>query len=157
MISGLRAKQAGAAIDASLLLDLWTTARYVNLLIQEEMAAAGSTGADLALLSEIALHGPLTVTELTELMGDPYMTTSDGVGRLANRREVTKVAHPTDGRSALVTTSKEGMRRAKVGGKAVGRVGAMIEGHLRRSPSAVAAAVRDLRRAVQTAYEEGGQ
>ncbi len=81
------------------------------------------------------------------------MTTSDRVRRLEVAGEITKIPHPDDRRASLLKVSRHGHKRMELGGMVVTRIGRVIDRHLKR-PDSIAAAVRDLRKAVQAAYED---
>ena len=149
----MNATRTTPAIDGSIMIDIWATAQYVSLFIQREMEIEGSTGEGLALLSRIGLSGPMTIREAASAMGEAFMTTSDRVRKLELAGEITKVPHPDDRRASLLSVSRYGHKRMDLGGRVVTRIGRVIDRHLKR-PDSIATAVRDLRKAVQAAYEE---
>ncbi len=149
----MKSTNTAPAMDGSIMIDIWATAQYVSLFIQREMEIEGSTGEGLALLSRIGISGPMTIREAASAMGEAFMTTSDRVRKLELAGEITKMPHPEDRRSSLLALSRHGRKRMDLGGRVVTRIGRVIDRHLKR-PDSIAAAVSDLRMAVQAAYEE---
>jgi DNA-binding MarR family transcriptional regulator len=146
-------RRAAPAIDPGLLIEIWAAAQYVDLLVQDAMAAAGSTGARLATLARIG-QGPVTVSELAASMGQAFMTASDAVRQLAARGEVAITPHPTDGRSKLVGVTEAGRERLRVSTRPLLSVGRAIDDALDGDPAAVRSTILDLRRAVQSVYDD---
>ena len=141
------------AIDPGLLIEIWAAAQYVDLLVQDAMAAAGSTGERLAMLARIDQR-PVTVSELAASMGQAFMTVSDAVRQLAAQGEVVITPHPTDGRSKLVSVTEAGRRRVRLEQPAVAGRGREIDAALAGDPSGVRSTILDLRRALQLVHDE---
>src|SRR4051812_40575756 len=80
-------------------------------LIAARLAAAGVSDEQFALLSKLAVEGPVTTTALATEMGVPFTTLADALGRLDARGEISKVPNPRDQRSHLVELSPRGWKR----------------------------------------------
>jgi DNA-binding MarR family transcriptional regulator len=145
-------RPAGPAIDPGLLIEIWAAAQYVDLLVQEAMAAAGSTGERLATLARIG-QGPITLSELAAAMGQPFMTVSDAVRQLAAWGEVAITPHPSDGRSKLISVTAAGRARLRQSAEPLLAVGRAIDEALESDPRAIRASLLDLRRALESVYD----
>ena len=103
-------------------------------------AGAGSL-ADLDGLRAIAAHDSARVHEVSRTLGITIGAASKLVDRLERAGLATRRAHPTDGRSSIVSLTASGeARRAE--GEAV--VGAAVDAHLAGSGVDAAAIVRSL-------------
>ena len=141
-------RRGGPAIDPAMLIEIWAAAQYVDLLVQEAMSAAGSTGERLATLARIG-QGPITLSELAAAMGQPFMTVSDAVRQLASWGEVDITPHPSDGRSKLVSVTAAGRERLRCSAEPLLAVGRAIDDALEGNPRAIRASLLDLRRALE--------
>ena len=93
-------------------LDLWTTGHLGERLAAGELAARGIDGEQLVVLLRLgAEQRPVTQTELAAAIGVPFSTMTHALARLAERGEVERVPHPTDGRAQLVRLTRKGERR----------------------------------------------
>jgi DNA-binding MarR family transcriptional regulator len=90
----------------------------------------------------------MTTSELADLLGQAFMTTSDQVDRLEARREVRRVPNPADGRSRLIAVTTRGHRRLRASGPHIRALAQAIAERLETGVPAVRAAVADLRRAI---------
>lgn len=152
-ITAKAGRRTAPAIDPGLLIEIWAAAQYVDLLVQDAMAAAGSTGERLAMLARIDQR-PVTVSELAASMGQAFMTVSDAVRQLAAQGEVAITPHPTDGRSKLVSVTEAGRRRVRLSSRPLLAVGREIDAALAGDPSSVRSTILDLRRALQLVHDE---
>lgn len=152
--TGSKRGARGATAAQLDLIELWAIGQYVDGLVRGELRRRGLSGESLALLGHLAGQGPCTTRELSAALGQAFMTVSDQLDKLEAAGEVRRIDHPSDRRSKLVVLTPAGERRARAGGPHVRRVADAIVSRLRGDPGRVADAARDLRRAVQAAFEE---
>jgi DNA-binding MarR family transcriptional regulator len=96
-----------------LFVELWSTARHSVRLVAELLAQEGVGDDELACLLQLAASdGGLTITEVADAMGVPFMSASDAVGRLERAGDAERLPHPSDGRSSLIRLTRAGSRRA---------------------------------------------
>jgi DNA-binding MarR family transcriptional regulator len=135
----------------TVLLQLWTAAHMAERLVAEHLERLGVSDEQFALLSRIALDGPVTPTALAAQMGVPLTTLADAVRRLDARGEIERLPNPEDGRSHLLTLSAAGCARVQAARPAV--VGSVedVRKHLELPLEDVDAAMEDLHRSLQQA------
>ena len=90
----------------------------------------------------------MTTSELADLLGQAFMTTSDQVDRLEAGREVRRISNPADGRSKLIERTARGRRRLRASGPHIRMLANAIAERLETGLPAVRAALADLRRAI---------
>ena len=129
------------------LVQLWALGQSIDRLVQDELRRRGASGTLLAVLAA-ASPGPMTTSELADLLGQAFMTTSDQVDRLESRREVRRVPNPADGRSRLIEVTPRGHRRLRASGPHIRMLANAIAERLETGLPAVRAALEDLRRAI---------
>jgi DNA-binding MarR family transcriptional regulator len=130
------------------LVDLWALGQSVDRLVQDELRRHGSSGSLLAVLAAAA-RGPMTTSEIADVLGQAFMTTSDQLDRLDALGEVRRVPNPADGRSRLIEVTARGHRRLRATGPHIRALERAIGQRLERSMTGVSAAVADLRRAIE--------
>jgi DNA-binding MarR family transcriptional regulator len=135
----------------TVLLQLWTAAHMAERLVAEHLERLGVSDEQFALLSRIALDGPVTPTALAAQMGVPLTTLADAVRRLDARGEIERLPNPEDGRSHLLTLSAAGRARVQAARPAV--VGSVedVRKHLELPLEEVDAAMDDLHRSLEQA------
>ena len=129
------------------LVELWALGQSIDRLVQDELRRQGASGTLLAVLAA-ASRGPMTTSELADLLGQAFMTTSDHVDRLEARREVRRIPNPEDGRSRLIEVTPRGHRRLRASGPHIRMLANAIAERLETGLPAVRATVADLRRAI---------
>jgi DNA-binding MarR family transcriptional regulator len=130
------------------LVDLWALGQAVDRLVQDELRRHGSSGSLLAILAAAARR-PMTTSEIADVLGQAFMTTSDQLDRLEAAGEVRRVPNPADGRSRLVEVTGRGRRRLRATGPHVRALERAIAERLEARVAEVRAAVDDLRRAIE--------
>jgi DNA-binding MarR family transcriptional regulator len=125
-------------------------------LIAARMAAAGVSDEQFALLSRLAVEGPVTTTRLADEMGVPFTTLADALARLDARGEITRVPNPRDQRSHLVELSELGWERIDAAQPALKSALTTVRKRL-VAPADVDAALEDLRSALQDARAAEGR
>ena len=136
------------------LIELWAIGQYVDGLVRGELRRRGLSGELLALLAHLHRQGPRTTRELSSALGQAFMTVSDHLDKLERAEEIERIEHPKDRRSRLVVLTAKGRRRVEQGSPHVRTVTDAIDRHLSSDAARVSEAVRDLRQAVQAAFEE---
>jgi DNA-binding MarR family transcriptional regulator len=119
-----------------LFVELWSTARHSVRLVAELLAREGVGDDELACLLQLAASsGGLTITELADAMGVPFMSASDAVGRLERAGDAERIPHPSDGRSSLIRLTKAGARRAQAAAALLDRLARSLTGAAGTSPA----------------------
>ena len=136
---------------STVLLQLWTAAHMAERLVAEHMERVGVSDEQFALLSRIALDGPVTPTVLAAEMGVPPTTLADAVRRLDERGEIERLPNPADGRSHLLTLSPAGRERVEAAAPAVRSALEELRAHLGVPPEEVEAAMEELHRSLRAA------
>ena len=136
---------------ASILLDAWTAAQRVDLLITSELTAAGVWTPHFALLSMICINEPITPTELAAMMGLRPTTTSDYVQRLVDLGHVERTPNPEDGRSYLLTVTEPGWRAYEQANAPARKALAEVERQLERPLEEIQEGIKELIRALDGA------
>jgi DNA-binding MarR family transcriptional regulator len=137
--------------DAALLQELYSAAVLVELLVGEELEAAGVAPQLFSFLGWIALLEPVSPGALAAETGMPPTTIRDYVRRLRERGDVRKQPNPADGRSYHLVLTAQGRRLVERGGPAVAAAFARLEPGLERPAREHLAAVEELRRALKVA------
>jgi DNA-binding MarR family transcriptional regulator len=73
------------------------------------MADAGLRSDDFAIYSAVLATGPLTISQLAQMLGMPLTTVSDYVRAMATRGHALRLRNPADSRSYLVSLTEEGI------------------------------------------------
>ena len=94
--------------NRQLFLKAATTTQYVSRIVERELEPVGVPAYLLALLTHVRDHAPVSPTTISAASGVPMTTLRDNVQRLVDRRLVRRSAHPTDGRSYLLSLTPRG-------------------------------------------------
>lgn len=116
--------------------------------MQDELRRHGSSGALLAILAAAA-RGPVTTSELADVLGQAFMTTSDQLDRLERAGEIRRVPNPDDGRSRHIEVTAAGRRRLLATGPYIHALEQAIAERLEAPAAEVGSALADLRRAIE--------
>jgi DNA-binding MarR family transcriptional regulator len=127
----------------------------VDRLVQDELRRHGSSGSLLAILAAAA-RGPMTTSELADVLGQAFMTTSGQVDRLEAAGEVRRIPNPADGRSRLIEVTARGHARLRATGPSIRVLERTIAERLETSLAGVNTALADLRRAIELATSDLG-
>ena len=123
-----------------LFVELWSTARRSVRLVAELLAQEGVGDDELACLLQLAASPEgLTITEIAEVMGVPFMSASDAVGRLERAGDVERSPHPSDGRSVLILLTPAGSERAQAAAALLDRLARSLTRRARTSPASARA------------------
>jgi DNA-binding MarR family transcriptional regulator len=132
------------------LVGLWALGQAVDRLVQDELRRHGASGSLLAILAAAA-RGPMTTSEVADVLGQAFMTTSDQLDRLEALGEVRRIPNPDDGRSKLIEVTARGHRRLRDTAPHIRALERAISGRLEGELPDMTAAVADLRRAIDLA------
>jgi DNA-binding MarR family transcriptional regulator len=133
----------------TVLLQLWTAAHMAERLVAEHLQQAGISDEQFALLSRIALDGPVTPKALAAELGVPATTLADALRRLQDRGEIERLPNPVDGRSHLVTLSSAGRERVEAAAPAVWEALGELRAQLGVPPQEVESAMDELHRSLR--------
>jgi DNA-binding MarR family transcriptional regulator len=92
----------------SFLFDLFVLGHRVRGLLSQTMAGAGLRPDEYAVYSAVLKVGPLSISELAQLLGMPLTTVSDYVRTMTGRGHARRSRNPADSRSYLVSLTEEG-------------------------------------------------
>jgi DNA-binding MarR family transcriptional regulator len=110
----------------SFLFDLFAASHRVRALLGRTMAGAGLRPDEYAIYSAVLRVGPLSISELAQIVGMPLTTVSDYVHTMTARGHAHRSRNPADSRSYLVSLTENGVaaHRAAMAGfvEAINRV-----------------------------------
>jgi DNA-binding MarR family transcriptional regulator len=139
---------------ASVLLELTTTSALLTQLFVRELEALGLRPAAGGVLALVAIHGPLTPTDLERESGLAGATLRDQVAALIDRGYVERVANPDDARSHYLDCTDAGLAWLEQQVPAMRAVEDALEQVLGHPLEDYRAPVEQLRRAVQLLLQE---
>jgi DNA-binding MarR family transcriptional regulator len=93
----------------SVLFDVFTVGNRVRALLGQAMAGCGLRPDEYGVYSAVLQVGPLTISELAQVMGMPLTTVSDYVRTMTARGHALRSRNPADSRSYLVSLTEEGV------------------------------------------------
>jgi MarR family transcriptional regulator, organic hydroperoxide resistance regulator len=102
----------------SFLFDVFAASHRVRALLGQTMADPGLRPDEYAMYSAVLKAGPLSISELAEVVGMPLTTVSDYVRGMTTCGHVLRSRNPADSRSSLVSLTEDGVaahRAAMVG------------------------------------------
>lgn len=95
--------------DISLLFDLFVTSQRVRRVLGEAMARSGMRPDEYAVYSLLFERGPITATEMSDLMGMPLSTVLDYLKVIQAAGHLERTDHPADGRALLLSLNRRGL------------------------------------------------
>jgi len=99
-----------------MLFDLFVTAQRVRRVLADGMAESGLRPDEYAIYSLLYEAGPMTATEMSEVMGMPLTTTLDYLKAMSSAGHIDRMPHPSDGRALQLRLNRAGLaaqRRAR--------------------------------------------
>jgi DNA-binding MarR family transcriptional regulator len=99
--------------DVSMLFDLFVAAQRVRRVLADGMAKSGLRPDEYAVYSLLFEHGPLTATEMSELLGMPLTTVLDYLKAMSAAGHLERTPHPGDGRALQLRLSRAGVAAQK--------------------------------------------
>ena len=137
--------------SARTLMALFADFHLVDQAVRVELEKLGLRTHWLAVLHIIREHRTLTPTELAAATGVRPSTLRHVVNELIERGEVRREPNPEDGRSYLLSLTREGVRIAKAADPALDAAAATVERHLGWRLSDLERPLEELRSALQQA------
>jgi DNA-binding MarR family transcriptional regulator len=137
--------------DRRLFLDVSATTHYVVQILEHQLRSTGIPPYQLALVTHIREHQPVTPTAVSAASGVPLTTLRDNVQRLVERRLVRRVPHPTDGRSYVLELTARGEVMARAADPALAEAYATLERLLPKALEHYQATVTELNTALESA------
>ena len=128
--------------DVSLLFDFFVTAQRLRRVLADAMEESGMRPDEYAVYSLLFEKGPLTATEMAEMLGMPLTTALDYLKEMTRAGHIVRTSHPFDGRAVQLSLNRRGLaaqRRANAHWEVVRR---QIEENLSVS-------LADIRKALQ--------
>lgn len=99
--------------NVSMLFDLFVAAQRVRRVLADGMAKSGLRPDEYAVYSLLFEHGPLTATEMSELLGMPLTTVLDYLRAMNAGGHLERMPHPSDGRAVQLRLSRAGVAAHK--------------------------------------------
>ena len=99
--------------NVSMLFDLFVAAQRVRRVLADGMAKSGLRPDEYAVYSLLFEHGPLTATEMSELLGMPLTTVLDYLKAMSAAGHLERMPHPSDGRALQLRLSRSGVAAQK--------------------------------------------
>jgi DNA-binding MarR family transcriptional regulator len=145
---------AVVARDDRLLLKVAATSQYVVRVLERQLEPTGIAPSQLALVTHIRHHQPVTPTAVSAASGIPPTTLRDAIQRLVERRLVRRVRHPTDGRSYLLELTSRGELMVRAADPALAEAYGTLERLLPRRLAHYEQALDELNTALEQAVAE---
>jgi len=95
--------------EISLLFDFFVTAQRLRRVLTDALADAGMRPDEYAVYSLLLEKGPLTATEMSEMLAMPLTTVLDYLRGLDRAGHLVRTAHPFDGRSTELSLNRSGL------------------------------------------------
>jgi DNA-binding MarR family transcriptional regulator len=90
------------------LLQPYVVAQLAGAVVEQIVEGSGLTASEFAVTSWLNLQGRATPSQLARDLGIPPTTLSSMLDRLVRKKQVRRVRHPDDGRSALLELTAKG-------------------------------------------------
>jgi DNA-binding MarR family transcriptional regulator len=91
-----------------LLLQPYVVAQLVGSIVEQIVADSGVTASEYAVTSWLNIHGTATPSQLAHDLGLAPTTLSSMLDRLVRKKQLRRLRHPDDGRSALLELTPQG-------------------------------------------------
>ena len=102
-------KENTTAESSSVLFGVWSVAHSVSELLDKALNGSGLNGDEFGFYSALYDGQPITPNEISEHLGMPATTVSSYLSRLSTRGHISRSKNPSDGRSALIELTPEGL------------------------------------------------
>jgi DNA-binding MarR family transcriptional regulator len=99
--------------DVSLLFDFFVTSQRLRRVLSDALADAGMRPDEYAVYSLLFEKGPLTATDMSELLGMPLSTVLDYMKAMTAAGHIVRTSHPFDGRAVQVSLNRSGIAAQK--------------------------------------------
>jgi DNA-binding MarR family transcriptional regulator len=95
--------------DVSLLFDFFVTSQKLRRVLADGLEESGMRPDEYAVYSLLLESGPLTATEMAELMGMPLTTVLDYLKEMTRAGHLVRTSHPFDGRAVQLNLNRAGL------------------------------------------------
>jgi DNA-binding MarR family transcriptional regulator len=95
-------------IKPGLLLQPYVLAQLAGAIVDRAVSGSGVTASEYAVTSWLNVRGSATPSQLAHELGIPPTTLSSMLDRLVRKKQLRRVRHPDDGRSALLELTPRG-------------------------------------------------
>jgi DNA-binding MarR family transcriptional regulator len=95
--------------DVSLLFDFFVVSQRLRRVLTAALAESGMRPDEYAVYSLLYEKGPLTATEMAELMAMPLTTVLEYLKAMTAAGHVVRTAHPFDGRATQLSLNRRGI------------------------------------------------
>lgn len=95
-------------VRPGLLLQPYVVAQLTGAVVEQVVAGSDVTASEYAVTSWLNIHGTATPSQLARDLGIPPTTLSSMLDRLVAKKQLRRVRHPADGRSALLELTPQG-------------------------------------------------
>ena len=130
--------------DVSLLFDFFVTAQRLRRVLSEGLASSGMRPDEYAVYSLLFEKGPLTATEMAELLAMPLTTVLDYLKAMTAAGHLVRTSHPFDGRALQLSLNRSGIAAQRQANADWEVVRKEIEGGLSMQADLVRRALRAL-------------
>ena len=96
-------------VDVSLLFDFFVTGQRLRRVLAEGLEGSGMRPDEYAVYSLLFENGPLTATEMAEVLGMPLTTILDYLKEMARAGHLVRTSHPFDGRAVQLSLNRSGL------------------------------------------------
>jgi DNA-binding MarR family transcriptional regulator len=127
-----------------LLLQPYVLAQLAGALVEQIVAGSGITASEYALTSWLNIQGTATPSQIAHDLGIPPTTLSSMLDRLVRKKQVRRIRHPADGRSALVELTSQGKATVVKNNRCFARVLAELKENLDDDPEEILETLRRL-------------
>ncbi|MGD0273247.1 MAG: MarR family winged helix-turn-helix transcriptional regulator [Gaiellaceae bacterium] len=147
----MAAKKDTSAESSSVLFGVWSVAHSVTELLDKALNGSGLNADEFGFYSALYDGQPITPNEISEHLGMPATTVSSYLSRLSARGHISRSKNPSDGRSALIELTPEGLEVLHEAWKCFAPAQAAVESALALPVEQVIGTLKQLTEAVQTA------
>ncbi len=130
--------------DISLLFDFFVVAQKLRRVLSDAMSQSEMRPDEYAVYSLLLERGPLTATEMAELLGMPLSTALDYLKAINAAGHLERIEHPADGRAVLLRLNRSGLAAQKRANARWEVVRKRIEGGLSMPMDRIRLALRSL-------------
>lgn len=95
--------------DVSLLFDFFVTAQRLRKVLTDGLAPSGMRPDEYAVYSLLFEKGPLTASEMAELLAMPLTTVLDYLKSITAAGHLVRTSHPFDGRALQLSLNRSGI------------------------------------------------
>jgi DNA-binding MarR family transcriptional regulator len=95
--------------DVSLLFDFFVAAQRLRRVLTDGLEESGMRPDEYAVYSLLLEKGPLTATEMAELLGMPLTTVLDYLKEMTRAGHLVRTSHPFDGRAVQLSLNRSGL------------------------------------------------